>query len=77
VGSERTSVGHPGSVAAAAIDGVTGEVFRARLTPDYGQWCGGCGPCPDIDARRRWRTRLIWRAIVKGGAPKWPRSVTW
>jgi len=34
--TERTSVGldvHARSVAAAAIDGVTGEVFRARLTP--------------------------------------------
>jgi len=33
---ERTSVGldvHARSVAAAAIDGVTGELFRARLTP--------------------------------------------
>jgi hypothetical protein len=33
---ERTSVGldvHARSVVAAAIDGVTGEVFRARLTP--------------------------------------------
>jgi transposase len=33
---ERTSVGldvHARSVAAAAIDGVTGEVFKARLTP--------------------------------------------
>lgn len=40
MGSERTSVGldvHARSVVAAAIDGVTGEVFRARLTPDYGQ----------------------------------------
>ena len=38
--SERTSVGldvHARSVVAAAIDGVTGEVFRARLTPDHGQ----------------------------------------
>lgn len=34
--TERTSVGldvHARSVAAAAIDGVTGEVFKARLTP--------------------------------------------
>ena len=34
--SERTSVGldvHARSVVAAAIDGVTGELFRARLTP--------------------------------------------
>ena len=35
---ERTSVGldvHARSVAAAAIDGVTGELFRAKLTPAY------------------------------------------
>ena len=37
---ERTSVGldvHARSVVAAAIDGVTGEVFKARLTPDHGE----------------------------------------
>jgi transposase len=37
--SERTSVGldvHARSVAAAAIDGVTGELFQARLTPSHG-----------------------------------------
>ena len=36
--TERTSVGldvHARSVAAAAIDGVTGEVWRTRLTPSY------------------------------------------
>ncbi|MEZ0341069.1 IS110 family transposase [Mycobacterium sp. pV006] len=36
---ERTSVGldvHARSVAAAAIDSVTGEVIQAKLTPDYG-----------------------------------------
>jgi hypothetical protein len=36
--TERTSVGldvHARSVAAAAIDGVTAEVFRTRLTPCY------------------------------------------
>jgi transposase len=36
--SERTSVGldvHARSVAAAAIDGVTGELFQARLTPAH------------------------------------------
>jgi transposase len=36
--TERTSVGldvHARSVAAVAIDGVTGEVFRTRLTPSY------------------------------------------
>ena len=36
--TERTSVGldvHARSVAAAAIDGVTGEVVQAKLTPSY------------------------------------------
>ena len=36
----RTSIGldvHARSVVAAAIDGETGEVFRQRLSPDYGQ----------------------------------------
>ena len=36
--TERTSVGldvHARSVAAAAIDGVTGELFQARLTPSF------------------------------------------
>jgi transposase len=36
--TERTSVGldvHATSVAAAAIDGVTGELFQERLTPSY------------------------------------------
>ena len=36
--TERTSVGldvHARSVAAAAIDGVTGEVSQTRLTPSY------------------------------------------
>jgi transposase len=38
--AERTSVGldvHARSVAAAAIDGVTGELSRARLTPSHDQ----------------------------------------
>jgi transposase len=45
--TERTSVGldvHARSVVAAAIDGVTGEVFRARLTPsndDVLRWVRG------------------------------------
>ena len=44
---ERTSVGldvHARSVVACAIDGVTGEVHRARLCPDTGEvvaWVGG------------------------------------
>jgi transposase len=46
VHGERTSVGldvHARSVAAAAIDGVTGELRRARLTPSHDQirsWIG-------------------------------------
>ena len=45
--TERTSVGldvHARSVAAAAIDGETGEVLQARLTPDHEQilaWVSG------------------------------------
>ena len=38
MGTERTSVGldvHARSVAAAAIDGVTGELIRASLTPSH------------------------------------------
>jgi hypothetical protein len=49
---ERTSVGldvHARSVVAAAIDGQTGEVFRARLTPSHADvlaWVGRLpGPC--------------------------------
>jgi transposase len=44
--TERTSVGldvHARSVAAAAIDGVTGELFRSRLIPSFEQirsWLG-------------------------------------
>ncbi len=36
--TERTSVGldvHARSVAAAAIDSVTGEVFQTKLTPSF------------------------------------------
>ena len=50
--TERTSVGldvHARSVAAAAIDGQTGEVFKARLTPSHAEvleWIGKLpGPC--------------------------------
>ena len=44
---ERTSVGldvHARSVVAAAIDGQTGEVLRARLTPSHAEvleWIAG------------------------------------
>jgi len=37
---ERTDIGldvHALSVAGCAIDGVTGEIFRRRLTPDFGE----------------------------------------
>jgi transposase len=47
--SERTSVGldvHARSVAAAAIDGVTGELFQARLTPSHDQIRGWIGALP-------------------------------
>jgi len=49
---ERTSVGldvHARSVVAAAIDGRSGGVFRARLTPSHAEvieWVGKLpGPC--------------------------------
>ncbi|MDQ2628242.1 MAG: IS110 family transposase [Actinomycetota bacterium] len=44
--TERTSVGldvHARSVAAAAIDSVTGQVVQATLTPDYGDVRGWLG----------------------------------
>ena len=46
--SERTSVGldvHARSVVAAAIDGQTGEVFRARLTPAMPRFSAGSADC--------------------------------
>ena len=55
--TERTSVGldvHARSVAAAAIDGVTGELFQARLTPSYDHIASWLAACRD---RWRWRTR--------------------
>ena len=48
--SERTSVGldvHARSVVAAAIDGVTGEVFRARLTPGHEEVIGWLRSLPE------------------------------
>lgn len=50
--TERTSVGldvHARSVAAAAIDSVTGEVQQTRLTPSYdlsGKQRGAVGVAP-------------------------------
>ncbi|MEO8828146.1 transposase, partial [Lapillicoccus sp.] len=53
--TERTSVGldvHARSVAAAAIDGVTGEVFKARLVPTpevITAWIAAlAGPCAAV-----------------------------
>jgi transposase len=47
--TERTSVGldvHARSVAAAAIDGVTGELFQAKLTPTHEHIRGWLGDLP-------------------------------
>ncbi len=47
--TERRSVGldvHARSVAAAAIDGLTGEVFKARLMPSHGEVLGWIGRLP-------------------------------
>jgi transposase len=47
--TERTSVGldvHARSVVAAAIDGVTGELFQSRLTPSYDHISGWLGGLP-------------------------------
>jgi transposase len=51
--NERTSVGldvHARSVVAAAIDGVTGEVFRARLTPGNDEVIGWVRSLPGPSA---------------------------
>ena len=50
---ERTSVGldvHARSVVAAAVDGVTGEVFRARLTPGNDEVIGWVRALPGPSA---------------------------
>ena len=55
----------PGSVASSAIDGVTGEVFRARLVPApevITAWIAGCR------ARARWCTSPGRRASGWPGA---------
>jgi transposase len=76
--TERTSVGldvHARSVAAAAIDAVTGEVFQARLTPsfeDVGSWLRGLpGPVavayeagPTGFGLYRHLTAAGWRCVV-------------
>ena len=40
IGQQRTSVGldvHARSVVACGLDGLTGELFERRLTPDHGE----------------------------------------
>ena len=71
--SERTSVGldvHARSVAAAAIDSVTGEVFQARLTPSFEQvraWCAGL-PGPVAVAYEAGPTGFgLFRALTAAG----------
>ena len=73
--SERTSVGldvHARSVVAAAIDGVTGEVFRARLTPAHEEvigWVGGL-PGPSAVAYEAGPTGFgLYRALTAAGGP--------
>src|SRR5439155_11137316 len=72
-GSERTSVGldvHARSVAAAAIDGVTGEVFKARLTPSLDHirsWVGEL-PGPVAVVYEAGPTGFgLYRALTAGG----------
>ena len=73
--SERTSVGldvHARSVVAAAIDGVTGEVFRARLTPGHEVLsCKSPGPRPRNDSAGLPRRT---DPLVRSGAPSGTRT---
>lgn len=71
--SERTSVGldvHARSVAAAAIDGVTGEVFQSRLAPSYDDirsWIAGL-PGPVAVAYEAGPTGFgLYRALSESG----------
>ena len=71
--TERTSVGfdvHARSVVAAAIDGVTGELFQARLTPAYGHvrdWIGRL-PAPVAVAYEAGPTGFdLFRALTADG----------
>ncbi len=70
---ERTSVGldvHARSIVAAAIDGVTGEVFKARLTPDFQdvlRWVRGL-PGPVAAAYEAGPTGFgLYRALTGAG----------
>jgi transposase len=71
--TERTSVGldvHARSVAAAAIDGVTGELFQARLTPSLEHilcWVGGL-PGPAAVVYEAGPTGFgLYRSLVAAG----------
>jgi transposase len=71
--TERTSVGvdvHARSVAAAAIDGVTGELFQARLTPAHDHirsWIGEL-PGPVAVTYEAGPTGFgLYRALVTAG----------
>ena len=71
--TERTSVGldvHARSVAAAAIDGVTGELFQAKLTPSYDHirsWITGL-PGPVAVAYEAGPTGFdLYRALTEAG----------
>jgi transposase len=71
--TERTSVGldvHARSVVAAAIDGVTGELLRSRLTPSYDHvtsWVGGL-PGPVAVAYEAGPTGFgLYRHLVAAG----------
>jgi transposase len=70
---ERTSVGldvHARSVAAAAIDSVTGEVFQTRLTPSYDHirsWISGL-PGPAAAVYEAGPTGFgLYRALTESG----------
>jgi transposase len=71
--TERTSVGldvHARSVAAAAIDGVTGELYQAKLTPSYDDirsWVGAL-PGPVAVAYEAGPTGFgLYRSLRAGG----------
>ncbi len=71
--TERTSIGldvHARSVAAAAIDGITGEVFQTRLTPSYEHirsWMSGL-PGPVAVAYEAGPTGFgLYRALTEAG----------
>ena len=78
---ERTSVGldvHARSVVAAAIDGQTGEVFKARLTPSHAEVLGvGRHAAGSVRGGLRVRADRVRAgprvARRRGGAARWRR----